>query len=398
MKLVAHIREAYLNLLSAKLRSFLAILGVLVGTASVVALVSGGQLATEHALSQFKRLGTDLLSATIQDTSRRGETVIKTLNQDNLDDILGGHPGVLAYSPYAIDFSPVSFEGVRQQSNVVGITENLADIMKVKVASGRFISDFDGTQRFCVVGGVIAQKMVGPGRDTKRLIGQQIQSGQNFYTVVGVLEESGENMFFLVNLNKSILVPLDAALQLNKYAKINNIVFKLAPSADLQSMKADISASLHVFDPAKRLFFRSPQEIITSMQSQNRTFTLLLGFIGSIALVVGGIGVMNIMLVSVVERRREIGIRLAVGARGRDILLMFLSESIALTLFGGLLGVFFGELIAFLTAHFSGWHYHLYFMPLLVGFGVSALVGMFFGIYPAYQASKSDPIACLRSE
>ena len=134
------------------------------------------------------------------------------------------------------------------------------------------------------------------------------------------------------------------------------------------------------------------------MKKQNETFTLLLGFIGSIALIVGGIGVMNIMLVSVVERRREIGVRMAVGAKRRDIQLMFLTEAVVLTLFGGLMGVITGEAVALFTALISQWTFHLYILPLVVGFFVSALVGIFFGFYPARKASLLDPIETLRSE
>lgn len=397
MKLSNHIKESMLNLTSAKLRSFLAILGVLVGTASVVALISGGQLATEYALAQFKRLGTDLLSATIQDASHSGESGKVDITADDIKQTVAGNPDILDFTPYAIDFSPVVYEGVKARGNLVGIQENLKPIMKIKMTHGRFISDYDGSTRFCVVGAKVADKIIGQDKSGE-LIGKQIQVGKNYFTIVGVMADTNENMFFLVDINRSVLVPLDAALTLNKYTRINNIVFKLSKDADISKLKSDISKAFSERFAEKKLFFKSPQEIINSMQSQMLTFTLLLGFIGSIALVVGGIGVMNIMLVSVVERRREIGIRLAVGANRHDILLMFLTESIALTLFGGLCGVMLGELAAYLIAHFSGWGFHIYTMPLVVGFGVSAMVGMFFGIYPAYQASKSDPIACLRSD
>lgn len=397
MKVSNHIKESMLNLMSAKLRSFLAILGVLVGTASVVALVSGGQLATEHALAQFKILGTDLLSATIQDVNHGGESSKKDVTSEDIKQAISDNQDILDFTPYAIDFSPVVYEGVKARGNLVGIQENLKPMIKIKMLHGRFISDYDSSQRFCVVGAKVAEKIIGLDRSGE-LIGKQIQVGKNYFTIVGVMDDTHENMFFLVDINRAVLVPLDAALSLNKYTRINNIVFKLTKEADIAKLRGDISRSFSEHFGNKKLFFKSPQEIINSMQAQMLTFTLLLGFIGSIALVVGGIGVMNIMLVSVVERRREIGIRLAVGANRRDILLMFLTESIALTLFGGLCGVMLGETAAYLIAHFSGWAFHIYTMPLVVGFGVSAMVGMFFGIYPAHKASKSDPIACLRSD
>lgn len=397
MKVSNHIKESMLNLMSAKLRSFLAILGVLVGTASVVALVSGGQLATEHALAQFKSLGTDLLSATIQDMGESSDSSQMGLTTEDIKQMAADNPDVLDSTPYAIDFSPITYEGIQARGNLVGIQENLKPIMKITMKQGRFISDYDDSARFCVVGAKVADKIIGSER-SHELIGKQIQVGKNYFTVVGVLADTQENMFFLVDINRAILVPIEAAMALNKYTRINNIIFKLSKSADITKLKSDISRKFAERFTNKKLFFKSPQEIINSMQEQMLTFTLLLGFIGSIALIVGGIGVMNIMLVSVVERRREIGIRLAVGANRQDILLMFLTESIALTLFGGLCGVVLGETAAYLIAYFSGWTFHVYTMPLLVGFGVSAMVGMFFGIYPAHKASRSDPIACLRSD
>jgi putative ABC transport system permease protein len=230
------------------------------------------------------------------------------------------------------------------------------------------------------------------------VLGQHILLGDHFFTVIGVLQKTPENMFFLVDVNNSIVVPAFAALSLNNYVTLNNIVFKLKADQDITQIKNSITEVFSDYFPQKKTFFRSPQEIINSMKKQNETFTLLLGFIGSIALIVGGIGVMNIMLVSVVERRREIGVRMAVGAKRRDIQLMFLTEAVVLTLFGGLMGVITGELVALMVAFISRWTFHLYILPLVVGFFVSALVGIFFGFYPARKASLLDPIETLRSE
>lgn len=397
MKSLAHFSEALGNLRSAKMRSFLAILGVLVGTASVVALVSGGQLATEHALSQFKALGTDLLSITVQDMGHRQQSEsADKLTAGQVDAIMRLAPDIKNYAPYVLDFSSLQFETKKLRGSVVGVTETIPDIIKLKVKQGRFIADLDHEARYCVLGKEVANTIqkstLGP------VIGNQIKIGKEFFTIIGTLEYTPENMFFMVDTNAAVFVPIDAAERLNKYASINNIVMRLQPEANINQLRQYFNQSFHEIFPKKKLFYRSPQEIIESLNQQSQTFTLLLGFIGSIALIVGGIGVMNIMLVSVVERKREIGVRMAVGARRRDIQFMFLTESIALTLFGGLFGVIVGELAAFFIAQFSGWAFHLYLLPALVGFTVSALVGMFFGFYPAYKAARLDPILCLRSD
>jgi putative ABC transport system permease protein len=397
MLIKTHLRESLSNLLSAKLRSFLAILGVLVGTASVVALVSGGQLATEHALAQFKELGTDLLAVTLQDMSReQPKDADKEGESERIKNVVSHLKNVELSAPYAVDFSAIHYDGQQIRGSIVGATEALQTILKLKVSQGRFISDLDQKESYCVLGYSLYKKLVAMGMF--EVLGQHILLGDHFFTVIGVLQKTPENMFFLVDVNNSIVVPAFAALSLNNYVTLNNIVFKLKADQDITQIKNSITEVFSDYFPQKKTFFRSPQEIINSMKKQNETFTLLLGFIGSIALIVGGIGVMNIMLVSVVERRREIGVRMAVGAKRRDIQLMFLTEAVVLTLFGGLMGVITGELVALMVAFISRGTFHLYILPLVVGFFVSALVGIFFGFYPARKASLLDPIETLRSE
>lgn len=397
MRINTHLRESLGNLLSAKMRSFLAILGVLVGTASVVALVSGGQLATEHALAQFKELGTDLLAVTLQDVSReQSKGTNKETEAQKITATIAHLPNVELSAPYAVDFSPINYEGNQLRGNIVGATQSLQTMLKLKLSQGRFISDLDENQPFCVLGRGLYEKLLSLGMF--EVLDQQLRVGDNFFTVIGILDQTPENMFFLVDINNSVIIPAFTALSLNSYVSLNNIVFKLKQDQDITQIKDALTAKFSQNFPQKKLFFRSPQEIINSMKKQNETFTLLLGFIGSIALIVGGIGVMNIMLVSVVERRREIGVRMAVGAKRRDIQLMFLTEAVVLTLFGGLMGVITGEAVAIFTALISQWKFHLYILPLVVGFLVSALVGIFFGFYPARKASLLDPIETLRSE
>ncbi len=397
MKLHAHIKESLINLLSAKLRSFLAILGVLVGTASVVALITGGILATDHALSQFKELGTDILAITFHDTSRlKSGQSQEQVDLEHIQALANNTPGIINVAPYALEFATINYQGKYLQGNIIGADNELFSILKLKLSEGREISHLDDKAHFAVLGSNIAGEA--SANSGLNVIGTQILVGKQYFTVAGKLNSSTDNMFFVVDINHSIIVPLKTALTLSKYVMLTNVVFKLKKDADIEEVKNNLTEQFNRFYPNKKIFFRSPQEIIKSMKKQNETFTLLLGFIGSIALIVGGIGVMNIMLVSVVERRREIGIRMAVGATRNDIQIMFLTEAISLTLFGGLFGVLLGELVAFVTAHFSGWGFHMHLFPAMVGFIVSAMVGIFFGFYPARKAAQLDPIETLRSE
>lgn len=392
------LKEAFTNVLVAKLRSFLAILGVLVGTASVVALVSSGQLATQHALEQFKTLGTDLLSVNIsddmEDRKQKSGQVLDLTPEDAAS--LASLPNIVDVAPYTMNYYPPYYHGKRLDGNIIGMTQSLAHVAKINLASGRFISYLDKNEFYCVLGYNLAQELKKMGVNDP--IGKQILVGNYFFTVVGTVKKWPENSFMYTDINHSLMIPISTSLLLSKYTKISSIIFKIKPDTNVDTIQKSITKKINVLTQGNHLYFRSPKEIITSMENQRKTFTLLLGLIGSISLLVGGIGVMNIMLVSVVERRREIGIRLAVGAKRKDIQLMFLIESVALTLFGGLLGVIVGILTSFIITLVSHWHFQFFMMPPLIGFIVSVLVGIFFGFYPAYQASRLDPIQTLRSD
>ena len=172
----------------------------------------------------------------------------------------------------------------------------------------------------------------------------------------------------------------------------------LKANVDLDQVQFVIENYILSVAPEYKISFKNSKQIIKSMQEQSTIFTLLLGMIGGISLLVGGIGIMNIMLVSVVERKREIGIRVAVGATRKDIRTLFLIESITLTMFGGIMGIILGIVFSYVITVFFGWEFHLFIMPAVLGFGVSCLTGIFFGFYPAYNAAKLDPIQTLRYE
>ncbi|HVV67498.1 MAG TPA: ABC transporter permease [Gammaproteobacteria bacterium] len=392
-----HLFESVQNLWLYKLRSLLTILGVLVGTASVVALVSSGQLATRHALDQFKNLGTDLFAVTLE--NQPGDTTTEQapkLDLNDVEKIAHSIPEIVSSAPYTSDYSQVSYGGKPISGNIIGATETLAVIIKIETDSGRQISTLDKQQYFCMVGSDIAQDMKNSG--SLNPIGEQIRVGDRFFTIVGVAKPWPENMFMYANINRAVIIPIETSFNLSKYVRIQNILFKLKPDSDVNSIQPKIEQAINQILPNIKLFSRSAKELIGSMQKQRQTFTLMLGSIGGISLLVGGIGVMNIMLVSVMERRREIGIRLAIGAQKHDIQAMFLTDAVVLTLFGGLLGVIVGELVSLIIAIVSHWRFSLFATPLIIGFTVSVLVGIFFGYYPAYKASQLDPIQTLRSE
>lgn len=396
MELFTHIREAVVNLFSAKLRSFLAILGVLVGTGSVVALISSSQLATAHALAQFKTLGTNLLSIYIRDN--QSEQQSKQNKQFQLSDIpllKQKVAQVHLVAPYTSVYQSMYYGSQNLEGQILGATQPFAEIAKVKMAAGRFVTFLDHHQFFCVVGNDIAKKIRESGQDP---LLQQIRVGNFMFTVIGVMKSWPSNLFIAADLNHSVIVPLETSYLLDKNTQISNILLRLNKNPNIALAKKNIANAFKIMLPKKQLNFNSPEQIIKLVAKQRETYTWLLVAIGSISLIVGGIGVMNIMLVSVVERRKEIGIRMAIGARHIDVLRMFLIESILLTLFGGFLGVVVGVFASYVLAVLTHWQFFLYWLPVGLGFIVSVVVGILSGLYPAWRASKLDPIETLSSD
>ena len=396
MDIMQHVREAISNLIHSKLRSLLAMLGIVVGTGAVVALMSSSQLATEHALAQFKTLGTNLLAVSIESnpTSAAQKAQSGELTLADMPTIVAASPQIHLLAPYANYFGEVIYRGKMLPGQVLGVTRTFVQVVHAQIARGRFVSDLDHNEFYGVIGAKLAATI--RQQSGASAIGQQLQIGQFIYTVIGVLQPWPSNMFLDADLNQAVMIPLPAALMLNKYTKISSLIIRLQHKPNIAQVQAKLSAVLHNILPAYQAIFRNPQQIIGIMGKQRRTFSLLLVMVGSIALVVGGIGVMNIMLVSVIERKREIGIRMAVGARGRDICMMFLLEAVSLTVIGGIFGVVIGTLVTWGLASISHWSFSIELLPIGLGFGVSTLVGILSGIYPALSAAKLNPIQCLR--
>ena len=374
----------------------MAVLGILVGTASVVALVSSGKLATQKALDQFKSLGTDLMSVSFHDPSSQGkkDASVQEIDIDMLENLYSHVPEIKSIAPYASIYSSVHFKGKKISATILGITEKLEKIIKIDLKQGRFISFLDKYEYFCVIGDSVYNQIRSVTRSDP--IGQQIQVGKFYYTIVGVANKWQENQFFNANINRSILIAMHSASVISKYATIRDLVMQIKPDVDLFEVENSITEFLQSISPTYQLNFKSAEQLLQRMEEQNNIFTLLLGLIGGISLFVGGIGVMNVMLVSVVERKREIGIRMAVGAKRKDIRTLFIIEAIALAVFGGFVGILVGILVSYIIALVSGWGFSLFILPPVLGFIVSVVTGVFFGYYPAYRASKLDPIQTLR--
>ena len=391
-----YIKEALSNFRTSKLRSFLAILGILVGTGSVVALISSSLLATEHALAQFKTLGTNLIAMSITDDQNYSSDQKKQFQIKDLATINRAVPDVTLIAPYTSLYQTINIKGKSIPVGVIGATPSMVSMVGLKIKKGRFVSPLDRQAFYCTIGYDVAHKLKMAG--VFSIIGSQITVGTVECTIVGIMNEWQENLFMYADLNNSIIVPLSASYLMSSGVSITNVLFRFNKQKKLKNVQDQINSSMVQILPHKKFYYRTPQEIIKIVAKQSETFTWLLGMIGGIALLVGGIGVMNIMLVSVIERKREIGIRMAIGAKQRDIRMMFLTEAITLTMFGGIFGVAVGTIISAILAFVAHWGFHFFITPTALGFFVSVIVGIISGYYPARKAAQLNPIECLRSE
>ncbi len=397
-----HFREAIRQLLSSKLRAFLAVLGILVGTASLVAMVFIGQLAENQILAQFRSLGINLLAVSIysQGDEYSAPNIHDSLHLDDAENLIHSSPNISLIAPYTGDYGNVIYQGNSENATAVGITPAMFNIAQLSLQNGRLLSFLDTNDYFCVLGQDLAKRVLTEShqKSPESLLNTQIQIGNNIFTIVGILKPWPTNFFFNTDFNSSILIPLSTALGSQKNSSVDNIALRIKTTQELSKTEEQIKIYIKSHTRHQEIIIRSPKSLIDSMAQSSETMTLLLALIGGISLLVGGIGIMNIMLVSVAERHREIGIRKAVGAKNKDIILQFLIEAIVLSLFGGIAGMILGIAIAYTVAFIKSWPFAIFFLPPILGCIVTILIGIFFGFYPAYKASQLDPIETLRSE
>ena len=392
------LEQAFRNFAASKLRSFLAVLGILVGTTSVVALVTCGKMATDKALSQLKSLGTDLISVRMYAMqNNQNGPMARKLSLKEVEQVPTKLDGVDAVAPFINVFSSeILYQGKKLEGSIVGVNEKTHDIFKMSLNQGRFISFLDSFEHYCVIGAKVYEQI--KQSDADNVLGKQIWLGKQIYTIIGVLDKKTAHTFFPGDENRTLFIPIKSTALFSTKSNIDMMVLKLKPNQKIDKLRNQLQDYTNQYTKGLKVFITSPKQIIEKMESQSKIFTWLLALIGGISLVVGGIGVMNIMLVSVTERRREIGIRKAIGARPFDIQSMFLTESIVLTFLGGMIGVMIGLIVSLIISHFAHWVFRIYLSPIFAGFFVSVLTGIFFGFYPAYRAAKLDPIDALRMD
>ncbi|MCX7730237.1 MAG: ABC transporter permease [Candidatus Caldatribacterium sp.] len=403
MNLAESFRTALFNLLANKLRSFLTMLGVIIGVASVVAMVGLGQGMRAQILAQLTSLGSNILTV-IPGRVRQGPGSFFMAR---------GGGDILKYE-YFRELREAAFPGIRTVTtetmanfvvtagresvvvNVVGTTPEFLEVRNFSLLQGRSFNGYDCSysRRVAVLGHTVAQDLFG---NPAASLGQSIRIGRNIFTVVGVLEPKTAGG---QDLGNHIFVPLathQRYLTGNRY--LQNIIVQVDAKENIPLVSAWLSDffTRKIGNP-EEFSILNQQDILETVESVTGSITLFLAIIAGISLLVGGIGIMNIMLVSVAERTREIGLRKAIGARPRDILLQFLLESSLLSLVGGGVGVLLGVLAGRSMASFSQFSFVVSPQVVALALSVSLVVGLFFGIYPARRASRLDPIAALRYE
>ena len=407
-KLLMVMRVALKALTANKMRSFLTILGVVIGVAAVIALVAVGNGAQAQVVSQFEALGSNLLTVspmTNFNFSRGGlQQSSAGLTMADVKAIQGLATAVSKVAPDYSANATVTYGGNTTNISISGVTEEYLDVRNWKIARGRFItsSDNDNLGMVVVLGQTVVEDLFGSALVNP--VGQKVRINRQNYEVVGVLQSKGESGFN--NQDNVIYAPLRTAqLKLGGAGTqdLRSISLQVRSADEMDLAQAQVTAilrSLHGSTSGTDEFtVQNQADLISTVAETTGTFTALLGGIAAISLLVGGIGIMNIMLVSVTERTREIGLRKAVGAKRGDILVQFLAEAIVLSVLGGVIGVGFGIGGAQVITPLMGYQQALVTASsVILALSVSLGIGIFFGLYPANRAAQLHPIDALRYE
>ena len=396
-------RVALMALARNKMRSFLTALGIIIGVGAVIAMVSIGQGAKADVEKRFEDMGTNLLTVRPGSMSYRGRHggggSTQTLTESDAEAILDSCDAVEYVSPNVNTRKQVIYQSKNWNTSIYGVGADYPLVRNWEIAEGQFLNaqQVRGGQKICVLGSEVSQNLF----EGAPALGQVIRIDKIPFRIIGVMKEKGESGWG--SQDDVIFIPYTAA-------QMRLLGIKHIQSIDLSSYKdrtAEAQAQIeellrlrHKIAPGSEddFYVRDMSDIAESAAESTQILTLLLGGIASISLLVGGIGIMNIMLVSVTERIREIGIRMSVGAKEKDILLQFLTEAIVLSLLGGILGIALGIGSSKLIAHLSPMSTVVSIGAIVLAFLFSGSVGIFFGFYPARKASKLDPIDALRCE
>lgn len=392
-----------------KMRSALTMLGIIIGVSAVITMIAVGAGARVQVSKQIESMGSNLLlvlsGATTSGGVRMGMGTEPTLTVDDAKAIASELSNIIAFAaPVHSGTTQVVYGNQNWSTIVNGSMPEILDIREWAVTSGRSFTqkDVDGATKVALIGQTVLENLF----YSEDPVGKIIRIKKIPFTVIGTLAKKGLSPIGQ-DQDDAIYIPLTTAQKRVFGTKLPGsvrIIYIKATDKDvLNDAENEIKELLrqrHRIASGKEDDFtvRNLTEMMSASENASRIMAILLGAIASVSLIVGGIGIMNIMLVSVTERTREIGIRMAVGAKPRDILMQFLIESVVLALLGGIIGIFIGIIGSKVITYLAGWQTLISTWSIVLAFGFSSIIGIFFGFYPAKRASMLDPVECLRSE
>jgi putative ABC transport system permease protein len=389
-----------------KMRSFLTMLGIIIGVASVITMLAIGQGSKKSIEDQISSMGSNMLFV-MPGTMRmggvqQGSASSQRLTVADMNAIKTGCDAIIAVSPEVRSSGQAVYGSSNWPTTIYGGNEEYLEIRSWSIVSGRNITDGEakGSAKVCLIGRTVADELFGEGIDPT---GETIRFKNIPFKIIGVLKEKGQNSFGQDQDDVLIAPYTTVQKRILAQTHIQSIQMSARSAEESSLAQEQVTEVLRQTHKLREnedndFTIRSQEELATTMTSVTDILTILLGAIAGISLLVGGIGIMNIMYVSVTERTREIGLRMSLGGRGADILMQFLFESILLSVFGGLIGILLGLLASRVVAALTSWPITVMMGSVILSFVVCTAIGVFFGWYPARKASELDPIEALRYE
>ena len=397
---------AFKAIANNKLRTFLTMLGIIIGVASVITMLAIGQGSKQSIQSQISKMGSNMImimpGSERRGGVRMGGSDMQTLKISDYNTLKNECTYLAAISPSVSSSGQFIFGGNNYSSSISGVSQDYLTIRQLEVEDGDMFDDTDIAQsaKVCIIGKTIADNLFTSGENP---VGQIIRFRNMPFTVIGVLKSKGYNTMGQ-DQDDVVLAPyttvMKRILSVNYLSMIYASAINESETDQAIDEISEILRSNHKLQDGKADNFnvRSQEELSSMMTSTTTSMTILLACVAGISLIVGGIGIMNIMYVSVTERTKEIGLRMSVGARGVDILTQFLIEAVMISITGGIIGVLFGVGAAYGVKMFAGWPIAIQPMSVILSFAVCSITGIFFGWYPAKKAANLDPIEAIRYE